>query len=222
VPTHAPDPTPAELDDQLNAVAHVLAAGLARLLATTATDCTAFLDTVPRFAAENRRVNQALVDPIGAVAVRKGRRRPQSRSLGCWPRSRGSCRSWGRRSATASRRTSRRPPSNPSRTTRATLRTPPGGSPCRAGCMPRGPEGDRPLGERPPSAGRRRGPPGPRAGAPVARKRAGSTHPAIGGERVSSQEPAASGSDQQNDPAGEPAGEHTASRPLGRDRPFWP
>jgi len=39
---------------------------------TTTFDSTDFRNTVPRFSAENRRANQALVDLVAAVAVRKG------------------------------------------------------------------------------------------------------------------------------------------------------
>jgi aryl-alcohol dehydrogenase-like predicted oxidoreductase len=38
----------------------------------TAFDSTDFRNTVPRFSAENRRANQALVDAVAAVAARKG------------------------------------------------------------------------------------------------------------------------------------------------------
>jgi aryl-alcohol dehydrogenase-like predicted oxidoreductase len=40
--------------------------------ATTAFDSTDFRNTVPRFSAENRRANHALVDLVAAVATRKG------------------------------------------------------------------------------------------------------------------------------------------------------
>ena len=39
---------------------------------TTAFDSTDFRNTVPRFSAENRKANQALVDLVAAVAARKG------------------------------------------------------------------------------------------------------------------------------------------------------
>ena len=39
---------------------------------TTTFDSTDFRNTVPRFSAENRRANQALVDLVAAVARRKG------------------------------------------------------------------------------------------------------------------------------------------------------
>jgi len=39
---------------------------------TTTFDGTDFRNTVPRFSAENRRANQALVDLVAAVAKRKG------------------------------------------------------------------------------------------------------------------------------------------------------
>ena len=39
---------------------------------TTSFDSTDFRNTVPRFSAENRRANQALVDLVAAVAARKG------------------------------------------------------------------------------------------------------------------------------------------------------
>ena len=39
---------------------------------TTSFDSTDFRNTVPRFSAENRRANQALVDLVAAVATRKG------------------------------------------------------------------------------------------------------------------------------------------------------
>ena len=39
---------------------------------TTTFDSTDFRNTVPRFSAENRRANQALVDLVAAVAARKG------------------------------------------------------------------------------------------------------------------------------------------------------
>jgi aryl-alcohol dehydrogenase-like predicted oxidoreductase len=40
--------------------------------ATTTFDPTDFRNTVPRFAPENRKANQALVDLVGAIAARKG------------------------------------------------------------------------------------------------------------------------------------------------------
>jgi aryl-alcohol dehydrogenase-like predicted oxidoreductase len=40
--------------------------------ATTAFDATDFRNTVPRFSAENRKANQALVDLVAAAAARKG------------------------------------------------------------------------------------------------------------------------------------------------------
>jgi aryl-alcohol dehydrogenase-like predicted oxidoreductase len=40
--------------------------------ATTAFDATDFRNTVPRFSAENRKANQALVDLVAAAATRKG------------------------------------------------------------------------------------------------------------------------------------------------------
>ena len=40
--------------------------------ATTTFDPTDFRNTVPRFSEENRKVNQALVDVLGAIAARKG------------------------------------------------------------------------------------------------------------------------------------------------------
>ena len=39
---------------------------------TTTFDSTGFRNTVPRFSAENRRANQALVDLVAPVATRKG------------------------------------------------------------------------------------------------------------------------------------------------------
>jgi aryl-alcohol dehydrogenase-like predicted oxidoreductase len=44
---------------------------------TTTFDSTDFRNTVPRFSAENRRANQALVDLVATVATRKGRTRAQ-------------------------------------------------------------------------------------------------------------------------------------------------
>ena len=90
---------------------------------TTTFDSTDFRNTVPRFSPENRKANQALVELLGAHRASGRRRRPRrSRSRGCSRRSRGSCRSRGRRSCTAWRRTSRRPPSNSPRTTSARSR----------------------------------------------------------------------------------------------------
>ena len=79
---------------------------------TTTFDSSDFRNTVPRFTPENRKANQALVDLLGRIAAEEARRRPRSRSPGCWPRSRGSCRSRAPRSCTAWRRTSARPPSS--------------------------------------------------------------------------------------------------------------
>ena len=79
--------------------------------------------------AEARKANQALVDLIGKIAARRGRRRRRSRSPGCWRRSRGSCRSRARPSPIAWRRTSARrrwrsaPPTSP-RSTRRSPRSP--------------------------------------------------------------------------------------------------
>ena len=39
---------------------------------TTTFDSTDFRNTVPRFSAENRKANQALVDLVAAIAARKG------------------------------------------------------------------------------------------------------------------------------------------------------
>ena len=79
----------------------------------TTFDSTDFRNTVPRFTPEARKANQALVDLLGADR-RNGRRRrrPRSRSPGCSPRSRGSCRSPAPRSCIAWRRTSGPRPSN--------------------------------------------------------------------------------------------------------------
>jgi aryl-alcohol dehydrogenase-like predicted oxidoreductase len=44
-----------------------------RIDETTTFDSTDFRNTVPRFSAENRRANQALVDLVATVAKRKGR-----------------------------------------------------------------------------------------------------------------------------------------------------
>jgi aryl-alcohol dehydrogenase-like predicted oxidoreductase len=53
---------------------------------TTSFDSTDFRNTVPRFSAENRRANQALVDLVAAVATRKGGTPAQGsgRPSGCW------------------------------------------------------------------------------------------------------------------------------------------
>jgi aryl-alcohol dehydrogenase-like predicted oxidoreductase len=77
----------------------------------TTFDSTDFRNVVPRFTPENRKANQALVDLLARIAARKGRRRPRSRSPGCWRRSRGSCRFPARRSGIGWTRTSAPRPS---------------------------------------------------------------------------------------------------------------
>ena len=67
---------------------------------TTTFDSTDFRNTVPRFSAENRRANQALVDLVAAWRRGRERRRRRSRWPGCSRRSRGSCRFPARRSWT--------------------------------------------------------------------------------------------------------------------------
>ncbi len=80
---------------------------------TTKLDSTDFRNTLPRFSPENRKANQALVDLLGEDRRSERRQHPRrSRWRGCWPRSRGSCRSRGPRSWIAWRRTSGRSPSN--------------------------------------------------------------------------------------------------------------
>ena len=76
-------------------------------------DSTDFRNIVPRFTAEARKANQALVDRLGANRGARRRRRPRrSRSHGCFAQNRGSCRFPARRSCTGSRRTSARRLSN--------------------------------------------------------------------------------------------------------------
>ena len=97
-----------------------------------------FRNIVPRFSAEARQANQALVDLLGGVAKQKNApRRRRSRSPGCSRRSPGSCRSRARRS-------SRRLEENLGAAARAALRpticgrstTPPRRSRCRARAIP--------------------------------------------------------------------------------------
>ena len=65
-----------------------------------------FRNVVPRFAAENRKANQAFVEWLTTLPTRRERRPHRSRSRGCWRNGHGSCRSQGRPSSTGSRRTS--------------------------------------------------------------------------------------------------------------------
>jgi aryl-alcohol dehydrogenase-like predicted oxidoreductase len=67
-----------------------------------------FRNIVPRFSAEARKANQGMVDLVRSIAERKAPRRRRSRSPGCSPRSRGSCRSPAAPSCHGSRRTSAR------------------------------------------------------------------------------------------------------------------
>ena len=76
---------------------------------------------------------------ICSARSRHGRRRhrPRSRSPGCWPRSRGSCRSRAPRSCTAWRRTSERLPSNSHPTISARSTAPPRRSRCKGPATPK-------------------------------------------------------------------------------------
>ena len=78
-----------------------------------------------------RRTRRSSSCSSGSLSGRKLRRR-RSRSPGCWPRSRGSCRSPARPSCTASRRTSPRPTSSSPPTTCARSRALQRRSPLRA------------------------------------------------------------------------------------------
>jgi aryl-alcohol dehydrogenase-like predicted oxidoreductase len=70
-------------------------------------DKTDFRNIVPRFSAEARKANQALVDELGRIAEQKKATKAQiARWPGCLRRSRGSCRSQEPRSFTASKRIS--------------------------------------------------------------------------------------------------------------------
>ena len=71
-------------------------------------DSTDFRSTLPRFTPEALKANQALVDLLGRSPNGRRRRPPRSRSPGCWPRSRGLCRSRAPRSCIAWTRTSGR------------------------------------------------------------------------------------------------------------------
>ena len=76
----------------------------------TTFDSTDFRNTVPRFAPEARKANQALVALLKDIAQAKTRHRPRSRWRGCLRSSPGSFRFPGRLSCIVWRRTSRRPP----------------------------------------------------------------------------------------------------------------
>ena len=76
---------------------------------TTTFASTDFRNIVPRFTADNRKANQALVEPRGRRWRSERAPRPRrSRWRGCWRRSHGSCPSPARRSWRASKRTSAR------------------------------------------------------------------------------------------------------------------
>ena len=61
-----------------------------RIGADTAFAADDFRNVVPRFSAEARAANRALVDAIAAIAVGKARRPPRSPWRGCWRKGRGS------------------------------------------------------------------------------------------------------------------------------------
>ncbi len=70
---------------------------------------------IPRFTAENRAANQALMDHVMLLARRRAPRRDRSRWRGCWPSTGGSCRSpapgdcgWRKTPARPTRRCPRR------------------------------------------------------------------------------------------------------------------
>ena len=73
---------------------------------STTFSATDFRNISPRFAADARAANMAVVDSLKRIAERSTRRRRRSRSRGCSPRSRGSCRFRAPRNCIASRRTS--------------------------------------------------------------------------------------------------------------------
>ena len=56
-------------------------------------DSSDFRSTLPRFTPEALKANQALIDLLAGIGDGRRRRPLRSRSPGCWPRSRGSCRS---------------------------------------------------------------------------------------------------------------------------------
>ena len=58
--------------------------------ANTQFDKSDFRNVVPRFTAEARRANQAVVDFLGTIAAEQRATRRRSRSHGCWPRNPGS------------------------------------------------------------------------------------------------------------------------------------
>ena len=84
-----------------------------RSTSSTTFDSSDFRNIVPRFTAENRKANQAMVELLTRLATaRSGQRRRRSRSRGSWRRSRGSCPSPAPPSCTGSRRTSAARPSS--------------------------------------------------------------------------------------------------------------
>ena len=96
--------------------------------------------TSPRFTPERAKANQALVDLLRRSPPARRRRRPRSRSPGCWRRSPGSCRSPARtkldrlRRISARRRRATAPTiSRRSRPWRANI-TDPGRALCRRAC----------------------------------------------------------------------------------------
>jgi aryl-alcohol dehydrogenase-like predicted oxidoreductase len=93
--------------------------------------------TLPRFTTEARKANQPVIGLLEEIGREKGRRLPRSRSPGCSRKSRGSFRSLAPPGATASKRTSARPPlSSRSVISRRSSR-PFRESPCRGIATPR-------------------------------------------------------------------------------------
>ena len=76
----------------------------------TTFDSSDFRNIVPRFTAEARKANQALVDLLVRSRSGRTRHRLRSRSRGCWRKSRGSFRFRAPRSCTASKKTSEQRP----------------------------------------------------------------------------------------------------------------
>jgi hypothetical protein len=79
-----------------------------QIKADTKFDSTDFRNNVPRFSAENRKANQALVDLIGRFAAEKKVTPAQVALGGCWRRSRVSFRFLARRSRIACARIAER------------------------------------------------------------------------------------------------------------------
>ena len=89
-----------------------------------------FRNMIPRFSAEARKANRALVEVLAKLAARLQDNAGAARARrGCWRASRGSCRSPARASSSASRRTRPRPPSRSRPRTSRPSRRRPGRSP---------------------------------------------------------------------------------------------